>query len=148
MIRRLFVLLGFFFLVSISARAQRVVEVYAGYSYEGLYRLPNALQGRNLNGVEIAAQFKFNDWLSVGAEVDGHFGLPSNRDSRILGVMGGPQFSFPRRISPFAHVLAGLGHARTNGIWDTSLAAAIGGGIDLRIAPLLSWRVIQGDDVI
>ena len=147
--RRLLVLLGVFFVFSISARAQREVELYAGYSYEGLDRLPNAIPGRNLNGAEIAAQYKLNSWFGGVAEVDGHFGLPSNRDARILGVMGGAQVSLPRRrISPFVHALVGIGHARTDGIWDTSLAAAFGGGIDMRIAPPLSWRMIQGDDVM
>ena len=147
--RRLLVLLGVLFLFSTAARAQREVEVYAGYSYEGLDRLPNAIPGRNLNGLEIAAQYKLTDWFGIVAEVDSHFGLPSNRDARILGVMGGAQVSRPRRrISPFAHALAGIGHARTDGIWNTSLAAAFGGGIDMRIAPLLSWRMVQGDDVI
>jgi hypothetical protein len=147
--RRLLVLLGVFFLFSVSARAQREVEIYAGYSYEGLYRLPNAIPGRNLNGVEIAAQYKLNDWFGGVAEVDGHFGLPANRDARILGVMGGAQVSLPRRrVFPFAHALVGVGHARTDGIWDTSLAAAFGGGIDMRIAPLFSWRTIQVDDVL
>jgi hypothetical protein len=147
--RRLLVLLGVIFLFSVSARAQREVEIYAGYSYEGLYQMPNAIPGRNLNGAEIAAQYKLTSWFGAVAEVDGHFGLPANRDARILGVMGGAQVSLPRRrrISPFAHALVGVGHARTDGIWDTSLAEAFGGGVDLRIAPLLSWRTIQVDDV-
>jgi hypothetical protein len=42
----------------------------------------------------------------------------------------------------------GYGHAYTDGIWDNSFAAAVGGGVDLRLAPLLSWRVFDADDVI
>ncbi len=146
--RRVLALLGLFFLFSVSAKAQRAIELYAGYSYEWLYNLPNALPGRNLNGVEIAAQYKISKWFGVVGEVDGHFGLPAIRDARILGVMGGAQISIPRRISPFVHVLAGVGHARTDGIWDTSPAAAFGGGVDMRTASLFSWRMIQCDDVI
>ncbi len=143
MARRLLILLGLFFLFSISARAQGI-DLFGGYTYERLDSSP----GRNLSGVEITAQYKLRDWLGVAADLDGHFGLPSELDARTLHFMVGPQISFPARISPFFHVLAGIGHASTNGISDTSYAAAIGGGIDMHIAPLISWRIIQVDDVI
>jgi len=142
------VLVGLFLLSTIPARAQRLMEVFAGYSYEGLDRLPQAIPGRNLNGTEIAVQYKFTDWLGVVGEVDGHFGLPSEPASKSLNILVGPQFSLPKRISPFAQVLVGYGHGYTNGIWDNSFSAAIGGGVDMRLAPLLSWRIIEGDDVI
>jgi hypothetical protein len=143
MARRLLILPGLLFLFSISAKAQGI-EVFGGYSYERFGISP----GRNLNGVEIAAQYKFADWLGAVADLDSHFGLPSAPDARTLQFLVGPQISFPARISPFVHVLAGIGHASFNGAADTSFAAAIGGGIDMRIAPLISWRIIQGDDVI
>jgi len=143
MARRLLILLGLFFLFSISARAQGI-DLFGGYSYERFGISP----GRNLSGVEIAAQYKFANWLGAVADLDSHFGLPSAPDARTLHFMVGPQISFPARLSPFFHVLAGIGHVSSNGIADTSFAAAIGGGIDMRIAPLISWRIIQGDDVI
>jgi hypothetical protein len=148
MARRLLVLLGLFFISSISARAQNEIDVFGGYSFQQLDRLPQAIPGRNLSGVEVAVQYKFEDWLGIVGEVDGHFGMPSTPASRSLNVMAGPQLSLPARISPFAHVLAGLGHGYTNGIWDNSFAAAIGGGIDIRVAPMLSWRILEADDVI
>lgn len=143
MARRLLILLGLFFLFSISARAQ-VADVFGGYSYERLDSSP----GRNLNGVEITGQYKFTDWLGAAADLGAHFGLPSKPDSRTLDFMVGPQISFPARLSPFVHVLAGMGHLSSSGIGNTSFAGAIGGGIDIRLAPLISWRIIQGDDVI
>jgi hypothetical protein len=143
MARRLLIPLGLIFLFSISAKAQGI-EVFGGYSYQRLDSSPS----RNLNGVEITAQYKLANWLGVAADLDGHFVLPSQTDGRSLHFMVGPQISFPARISPFVHVLAGIGHVSNNGIGDTSFAAAIGGGIDMRIAPLLSWRIIQGDDLI
>jgi hypothetical protein len=135
--------LGLFFLFSISARAQGI-DLFGGYSFERLGSSP----GRNLNGVEITGQYKFRDWLGVAADLDGHFGLPSQPDARTLHVMAGPQISFPARISPFVHVLAGIGHVSNNGSTDTSFAGAIGGGIDMTIVPLISWRIIQGDAII
>jgi hypothetical protein len=143
MARRLLILLGLFFLFSISARAQKI-DVFGGYSFERLGTSP----GRNLNGVEITGQYKFRDSLGIVADLDGHFGLPSQPDGRTLHFMVGPQFSFPARISPFVHVLAGIGHVSDSGIINTSFAGAIGGGIDMHIAPLISWRIIQGDDII
>ncbi len=144
MARRLLILLGLFFLSSISARAQGGIDLFGGYSYERLGTSP----GRNLNGVEITGQFKFTNWLGVAADLDAHFGLPSQLDGRTLHFMVGPQISFPARISPFVHILAGIGHLSDNGITDTSFAGAVGGGIDWHIAPFISWRIIQGDDIL
>ena len=144
MARRLLILLGLFFLSSISARAQGGIDLFGGYSYERLGTSP----GRNLNGVEITGQFKFTNWLGVAADLDAHFGLPSQLDGRTLHFMVGPQISFPARISPFVHILAGIGHLSDNGITDTSFAGAVGGGIDWHFAPLISWRIIQGDDIL
>lgn len=143
MARRLLILLGVLFLFSVSARAQGV-DLFGGYSYERLDSSP----GRNLNGLEITGQFKMNSWFGVAADFDSHFGLPSETDARTLHFMVGPQFSFPSRISPFVHALVGVGHLSYNGSPDTSIAGGIGAGIDMRIAPLLSWRIIQADDII
>ena len=148
MTRSILVLLVLFFLFLILARAQGAVEVFSGFSYQGLGRLPQATLGRNLSGVEIAAQFKFADWLGIVGDVDGHFGLHSTPASRSLNILARPQFSLPKRISPFAQILVGYGHGYTNGIWDNSFATVLGSGIDMRIAPMFSWRIMEGDDVI
>lgn len=143
MARRLPILLGLFFWFAISAAAQSM-DLFGGYSYERRDTSP----GRNLSGVEITGQYKFRSWLGVAADFDAHFGLPSAPDARTLHFMAGPQISFPARISPFLHVLAGVGHVSTNGSTDNSFAGAIGAGIDLHIVPLVSWRIIQGDDIL
>jgi len=143
MARRLLLLLGFSFLFSISAKAQ-TIGLFGGYTFERVGTSP----ARNLNGVELAGQYKFANWLGGVADLDGHFGLPSAPDGRTLHFMVGPEISLPGRISPFVHVLGGIGHINDNGISSTSYSAAIGGGVDLRIAPLLGWRVIQADDII
>ena len=143
MARKLLILVGLFFAFSISARAQGI-DLFGGYSYERLGTSP----GRNLNGVEITGQYKFTNWLGAAADLDAHFGLPSQPDGRTLQFMVGPQLSFPARISPFVHALVGVGHLSDNGIESTSFAGAVGGGIDMRIAPAISWRIIQLDDVL
>jgi hypothetical protein len=143
MARRLSILLGLIFLISLSARAQDRVELFGGYSFERYGGTP----GRNLNGWEIEGQYKLAPWVGLAADLDGQYPLPSQPDARTLHFMVGPQISFPDRISPFLHVLGGLGHLQEGGA-QTSFAGAIGGGIDLGIAPQLSWRMIQADDVV
>jgi hypothetical protein len=144
MARRLSFLLGLLFLCSISAWAQSGASLFGGYSYERLDSSP----GRNLNGLEFTGQYKFVNFLGIAADLDAHFGNPSEPDARTVHFMVGPQISFPSRVSPFFHVLGGLGHVDLNGSSNTSFATAIGAGIDMRVAPLISWRIIQGDDVI
>jgi hypothetical protein len=144
MARKLSLLLGLIFLVSLAARAQDKLEVFGGYSYERY----NAQPARNLNGWEISGQYKFANWLGGVADLDAHYGSPSQIDSQTLTFMAGPQVSFPARLSPFLHVLVGVGHIRSGGIADSSFSTAVGGGVDMRIAPAVSWRVIQADDVI
>jgi hypothetical protein len=144
MARRFLILLGFFFLFSVSAKAQGGADLFAGFSYEHLGTSP----ARNLGGVEVTGQYKFTDWFGIAADLDAQFGLPSQPDGRTIHFMAGPQLSFPTRISPFFHVLAGVGHASDNGLISTSFSGAIGGGINMRVAPLISWRIVQVDDVI
>ncbi len=143
MARRILILLGFFFLISVSAKAQNIA-LYGGYTFEHLGTSP----ARNINGVEIAAQFKFMNWLGVSADLDSHFGFPSSPDARTLQFMAGPEVSLPGRISPFVHALAGFGHVNLNGESSRSYAAALGGGVDMQVAPLLTWRMFQVDDVV
>jgi len=143
MARKMLILLGLFFLISVSARAQNIA-LYGGYTFERLGTSP----ARNLNGVEIAAHYTLMNWLRVSADLDGHFGLPSSPDARTFHFMAGPEISLPMRISPFVHALAGFGSVHLNGDTSSSYAAALGGGVDMRVAPLFSWRVIQVDDVV
>jgi hypothetical protein len=143
MVRRLPILLALIFLVSLSARAQDRVELFGGYSFERYGGTP----GRTLNGWEVAGNYKFAPWVGLAMDLDGQYGLPFAQSIGTLHVLAGPQFSFPGRISPYVHVLGGFGHLRGDGA-QTSFAGALGGGIDMRIAPLISWRVIQADDVV
>jgi hypothetical protein len=144
MFRRLLFMLGLFFSISISARAQGNNDVFIGYTFEHLGTSPS----RNINGIELTGEHRFLSWIGVAADLDGHFGLPTQTDARDLHFMVGPQISLPRRISPFFHVLGGFGHIHENGGTSTSFAAAFGGGVDFHLAPLFAWRVIQMDDVV
>ncbi len=72
MVRRLSMLLGFIFLISLTARAQDHVEIFGGYTFERYGGTP----GRNLNGWEIEGKYKVAPWLGLAADMDGHYGLP------------------------------------------------------------------------
>ena len=143
MIRRLSLLLGLVFLISLSAHAQGVgdkVELFGGYSY-----LRTSSPSVNLNGWELAGQYKVTDWLGGVADFDGHYGSFGGFSTSLHTFLFGPQISWPARVSPFAHVLFGGAHISAGGFSDTSFAMAIGGGIDARLVHGIYWRIIQGD---
>ena len=122
MARILSFLLGLIFLISLTARTQDKVELFGGYSFER-FRAPPSF---NLNGWEISGQYKFANWLGGVADLDAHYGSPSQID-RTVSFMVGPQVSLPAPISPFFHALVGVGHIRAGGIADSSLSTALGG---------------------
>jgi hypothetical protein len=130
-------------LTSLTARAQDKIELFGGYSYQHYDGIPSG----NLNGWEISGQYKVARWLGGVADLGAHYGSPSGIDTGTVTYLFGPQVSFPAPISPFVHVLIGGAHIREGGITDTSFSTAFGGGIDMRVAPFLSWRIFQGDVV-
>jgi hypothetical protein len=149
MLRRLCLLVTLLLLCGalVPARAQRFggkIELSAGYDYTHFKSSPAV----NLNGFDVSAQYKVWNWLGGVAEVDGEYGKVGGVSSRVYAYVFGPQISWPRRISPFAHALFGVGYFSGGGYRNRSLAANYGGGVDLRIKPRLSWRVIEGDLVI
>jgi hypothetical protein len=144
MLRKLSLIAGLVLLFSFSAHAQDKVEFFGGYSYLRVDNSPSA----NLNGWELAGQYKFADWLGGVADFDGHYGSPDGVSSSVHTFLFGPQVSWPARVSPFAHVLIGGAHVSGGGFSDTSFATAIGAGIDTRLVPGIYWRVIEGDYLV
>lgn len=142
MFRKLLPLLGLLFLVSSSARAQDKVELFGGYSYMHFHDSPSA----NLNGWEIAGQYKFTDWLGGVADFDGHYGSSNGLSTSTYTYLFGPQISLPSRVSPFARLLIGGGHVSQGGVGSSSFSMVIGGGIDVGLFhDQFYWRAIQTD---
>jgi hypothetical protein len=141
MVRRLSLLVGLVLLVSLSAHAQDKGEFFGGYSYMRVDNSPSV----NLNGWELAGQYKFAPWVGAVADFDGHYGSPFGFSTSVHTFLFGPQVSWPGRVSPFAHVLLGGAHVNITGASDTSFAMAIGGGIDTMLVHGVYWRVIEGD---
>src|SRR5580704_8811366 len=120
MVRRLALLLGLVFAVSFAAQAQDAgdkVELFGGYSY-----LRTDSPGANLNGWELAGQYKFANFLGAVADFDGHYGSPFGPSVSSHAFLFGPQISFPARVSPFAHILLGGDHLSSGGFGQTSFA--------------------------
>jgi hypothetical protein len=140
----LFVLMGG---AVVPARAQDPgdkIELSAGYAYMHFKSSPAV----NLNGFDVSGQYKLRDWLGGVGEVGGEYGNVGGVNSRVYTFLVGPQVSWPRkRISPFAHVLFGAGYFSGGGFTSRSLAAAYGFGVDARIKPRWSWRVVEVDIV-
>lgn len=142
MLRKFVLFFGLLFLVSLAAgtraSAQDKIQIYGGYSY---FHLDNAPGTSNLNGWLLSGQYKFAPWLGGVAEFGGDYGGGQSVHTFLFG----PQVSFPARVSPFFHVLIGGAHFSAPGFGDTSFSTAIGGGFDMKVAPAISWRIIQGD---
>jgi hypothetical protein len=138
------------------ALAQRA-EVFGGFQY---FRANTGTDARNLdhfnlNGWNASLSGYFNSFLGVTADFSGAYGSPE-----FLGVpihtklhtfMVGPVLRLPNptHITPFAHALGGgaTTSADAQGVSDsnTSAAWAVGGGLDLSMAPMLGIRLAQVD---
>jgi hypothetical protein len=82
-------------------------------------------------------------FLGVEADV-GQYGLGANSAvPRTTAVMAGPRLSAGTLgFTIFAHGLAGGEHSANNaGTSGGAFAYALGGGLDVRIAPFFAWRV-------
>jgi hypothetical protein len=145
MVRKLLMLGGLIALLCAGTYAQGdKVEIFGGYSYMRAEVSP----AYNTNGWELAGQYKLGALagnLGLVADFDGHYASPFGVSSSIHTFLFGPQVSWHARVSPFAHLLVGGAHISNGGFSDTSVAAAIGGGIDTRLVANVYWRVIQGD---
>lgn len=121
---------------------------------------------QNLNGWQVGAGFHVLLFLRVVGDFSGYYGpTTSNGTSRTHRYMylAGPEVSLPARVSPFAHLLVGgthqtiefgtfpLNSAGHNSVFPTDnsgFTSAIGGGIDLKVVPLVWIRPVQFDYVL
>jgi len=132
------------------ARAQDVprAEVFAGYSYAHVGE-EDLRYGWNL-----AVGYNLNRRLAVVVDASGQYGSVEGVDLDQLTLAGGPSATIGRGrpASLFAHALFGL--VRTSAgisvlgvtISETrsDFGMLFGGGVDVRIAPKLAFR-LQGD---
>jgi hypothetical protein len=140
MIRRLSLLVGLVFVVSLTAHAQGLgdkVELFGGYSYVHVSNEPSF----STNGFELSGEYKFLPWAGAVGDFNETYGF-----GNLHTALFGPQVSWPARVSPFAHVLIGVAHGDApGGFEDNSFGVAIGGGIDTKLVPHVYWRIFEGD---
>lgn len=124
--------------------------------------LPPVTQHGNLNGWELAGQYKFLPFLGAVVDFNGNYGGVDGASTRVHTFLFGPQVSLPTKVSPFAHALIGVAKESQENNFsgacpvvtrgcpfslgtDTSLATAIGAGFDIKLVPFVKLRLIQVD---
>lgn len=138
------------------------VALEIGYAYQHFNVFGTTFHNHDLNADVTMHLF---DWvtgatgrLTVGAEADVNAGFGGTTtgnpslDAKSLFVGGGPHVAIQSRsrFEPWVHGLVGLEHFRFTQTAvlgsNSALGFVVGGGVDIRVAPLLSWRV-EGDYV-
>lgn len=144
-------------------------EFFAGYSYHSadINTLTIDPHRTGQNGLNLAYKRNLNGLVGFRIDASAHF----KRDSQTLAggqfsrkrdqyyLLAGPEFKArgDRSVTPFAHALAGASLFRgfttlttpTGNVFTfddaTSLAVALGGGLDVRVRDRLAIRVFQVD---
>lgn len=146
-------------------------ELFGGYSYVRAGYLPIQPVGtESLNGWNASLAYKPIRWVGLVADfggtygssrsVGGFVGCPAflcggaaNVSTSSYTFLFGPRLYLPiGRVTPFIHAMAGAVHSSnhftnssSSSATDTSVATALGGGVDVRIVPGLAIRVAQLD---
>ena len=157
-------LFGFF-----PRQAQAQFQIFGGYSYArpsvtgsqfvvcpvGVLPCPptSFTAHPNLNGWELSGAFNHH-WIGVVADFGGNYGSIQGASTHLETYLFGPQVRLPGPVSPFAHVLLGGAHESIGSNLtvvpssSNAFAAAVGAGIDIKVAPFLSLRAIQLDYLV
>jgi hypothetical protein len=146
-----------------SAFSQKGGEVFGGYSYQ-------RTGGTGLNGFNASITGGMNSWLGLTGEISHHsYGtsvfdpisvMSVNADAGLLAFRVGPKFTsrVNDTASFFVHTLAGAYRASVNvgasgasatvpnfNASATGFTAAVGAGLDVRVAPRIAVRPVQMD---
>ncbi len=146
-------------MMSVAGFAQNAKsgDLFLGYSFN---RASDGWSNTgNLSGWEASVEGKIAPFAGIVADVSAHYGtlqlsnehitgLPGSVPSspRIENLMFGPRLSFSKgKFRPFAQGLVGVAHLHESeqefSYAESSVADAIGGGVDYHLLPQLAWRV-------
>lgn len=156
--------------LGLRAQEQEIpsVELFKGYSYL------RADGGKGLHGWNMSLALNLNryNWLGLVFEASGHYGFEPLRapgtdrpfidtDTIIHAhtAMAGPRLSYRKseRITPFAQALVGIAFSNVGDRvslpgssvsfpdLDSSLATAVGGGLDVKLSDRFALRAIHAD---
>ena len=121
-------------LLSLPAVAQDFpkAEIFGGYQYTHFE------PGGNANGWNASLTGNVNRWFGVAADFSGAY----KSGEHVHTYMFGPVFSARTdKVTPFAHALFG----GVSGGGTNAFAMAFGGGVDVKMADKVAFRLIQGD---
>jgi opacity protein-like surface antigen len=123
---------------------------------------PNATGRDGFHGVNIDAGYNFTRYVGAKADFSYHqkstdFAVPGgtvNVEGKLTQFMGGVKFqdnATETRVRPFAQFLVGVGNVNveTNSVpgnfdeSETGFAAAVGGGLDIRLHRNVDFRAIK-----
>ena len=161
------------------------VQVFGGYSFMrtgtgglsastldvDLHQYPNTFGiGSNFNGWSAEAQYNFDRWIGIVADIGGEYGTPFT--AKAQGVSGlptmteyaflaGPVVSYrtKSRFTPYVHALFGWDRASlaastitgtsspvtSSASTYTSFATVFGGGVDYKLSRRFALRLAQVD---
>jgi hypothetical protein len=130
-------------------------EAFGGYSY---FRANP--EGFNLNGWNASISGNVSPWFGIVGDFSGHYGSPSVFGFTVPFVnlssytfMAGPRImARSGAVTPFAQFLIGGSRASTSSfgvtLSDDALAAAVGGGVDIRVNNWMAVRAVQADYIM
>jgi len=122
-------------LISLPAFAQKA-ELFGGY------QLTHFDGGTNFNGWNASLTGNFAPFLGVTGDFSGVY----NSGAKFHTYTLGPEVHVHAGgIKPFAHALFGGGTASGAGTSTTGFIMYYGGGLDVKIAPFVSARLVQAD---
>ena len=106
-------------------------EIFGGYQF-------THLESVNANGWNASLTGNINRWFGVAADFSGAY----KSGEHVHTYMFGPVFSARSdEVTPFAHALFG----GASGGGTNAFAMAFGGGVDVKVADKVAFRLVQGD---
>jgi hypothetical protein len=181
------------FTIAQTSGDYKKTEFFVGYSNQQVDTNLNSDSGNaaedffndrlSFNGFEVSGVYNVRRYVGLKGDFSGAYrnqefnfstgsGTTANNVSlktknSLYNALGGVQFkdnSSDSTVKPFAHVLAGVGHARSNvsdvtcsnttaancstfagSYSDTGLAGAFGGGLDIKLSDKIDLRAVQVD---
>lgn len=132
------------------------VEVFGGYQYLHTGDLSSGGQtlsdsSQNWNGWDANATYYFNRNIGVQGDFSGSYATISNVSTHVYTYSGGPVVALNAggKVNPFVHAL--FGGVRLSGSQSgvsasfNGFTTIVGGGVDVKVAPRIAFRLIQAD---
>ncbi|MBZ5658438.1 MAG: porin family protein [Acidobacteriia bacterium] len=157
----LIVLLGLF-AIPLMAQDTPKAEVFGGYQYlhtgtihvSGVGDIPDSSQ--SFNGWDANATYYFNKNIGVQGDFSGSYATfdffdLGNASSHVYTYTGGPVVALNAggKVNPFVHALfGGIRLSSSQSGLSVSLngfTTMVGGGVDVKVAPRIAFRLIQAD---